>query len=73
MPTQIAHGRNKMIPASKLDLAAICGLDTTEQAYGLMENGYRDMGIINTTLSEEGFSEYAEYLDNYEKFLAESE
>ncbi len=62
-----------MMPDSKIDLATACGTETVEKAYELMKTGYEGMGMINTDLSEEGFSEYAEYLDNYEKLLAESE
>lgn len=38
-----------------------------------METGYREMGMLNISLSEEGMSQEIESLKSYEKYLVESE
>jgi len=38
-----------------------------------MKIGYQEMGILNVNLSEEGFDRDRKDLENYEKYLVESE
>ena len=39
----------------------------------MMKKGYKEMGMVNLKLSEEGLIEDTAFLDIYEKILAESE
>ncbi|WP_156900468.1 hypothetical protein [Anaerovorax odorimutans] len=39
----------------------------------VMKNGYQEMGILNSSLSEEGLHQDLEDLNKYEKNLLESE
>jgi|GEM_PF-4702744 hypothetical protein len=39
----------------------------------MMETGYREMGALNLSLSEEGLDQDIESLKSYEKYLVESE
>lgn len=39
----------------------------------IMEDGYKEMGMLNVSLSEEGLSVDRENLESYEKYLVESE
>lgn len=39
----------------------------------MMKKGYKEMGMLNLKLSDEGLTEDTAFLDIYEKILAESE